>query len=135
MARPTKYDDERAKRIADLLRAGNTRKTSAEAGGICFDTFSTWIERFPGFSAAVSRAEAEAEALHVTTIMKAAREGDWRASESWLKRRRRADWGDTIKAEVTGSDGGPILQQFVGDTNRIYGNSEPISDASDQGAG
>ena len=135
MGRPTKYDDERAKKICDLLRAGNTRKTSAEAGGIDFQTFLNWEKGNSVFSTIVTRAEAEAEALHVTTIMKAAREGDWRASESWLKRRRRSEWGDAIKTELTGSDGGPILQQFVGDTNRIYGNSEPTSDASEQGAG
>lgn len=115
MARPTKRTPENEKKICDLLRAGNTRKCAVEASGIDYQTFSNWIHANSGFSAAVSRAESEAEALHVTTIMKAAREGDWRASESWLKRRRRTEWGDSI--DVRRIDDETLIKLLNGDTD------------------
>lgn len=33
---------------------------------------------------------------------------DWRAAESWLKRRRQKDWGDKQTTEVSGAGGGPV---------------------------
>lgn len=34
---------------------------------------------------------------------------DWRATESWLKRRKRKEWGDKLDQELTGADGGPVV--------------------------
>lgn len=42
---------------------------------------------------------------------------DWRAAVEWLKRRRKPDWSDTQKVEVTGEDGGPI--EFADATERV----------------
>lgn len=74
---------------------------AAESVGISCETFRLWMNDNLGFFGAVTRAEAEAEAFFTQTILKAAQgtpssAGDWRAAESWLKRRRRADWGDKI---------------------------------------
>ena len=39
----------------------------------------------------------------VTTV---GREFDWKAAESWLKRRRKEDWSE--RSEVTGANSGPV---------------------------
>ena len=51
-----------------------------------------WRQRYAGFAAQVSRAEAEAEVGHVARVAKAAQDGDCKASAWWLERRRHADW-------------------------------------------
>lgn len=123
--RRTKRTPQREKAILDGLRAGMTRVAAASRGEIHRETLDEWMDHFPTFSDAVTRAEAEAEARFTSTMAQAAaphevvettttqgpdgtvtktvirREFDWRAAESWLKRRRRADWGDN--QEVTGT--------------------------------
>ena len=74
---------------------------AAESLGIGYETFRRWMSDYEEFWGAVTRAEAEAEAMFTAVIAKAARgtdkePGDWRAAESWLKRRRRVEWGDNI---------------------------------------
>lgn len=103
MARPTKYTDERARRIADALAAGNTRRAAALSAGITERTFERWIARFVGFVAAVEKAEAEAEVAHVATIRSAATDGTWQASAWWLERRRSEDWGKRERIEIISS--------------------------------
>lgn len=92
----TKLTAETRKQILDLLRAGNTRLCAAQASGISKQSFYTYQERDAAFAFEVIQAESEAEAGHVIVLAKAASAGDWRASESWLKRRRRDDWGDYV---------------------------------------
>lgn len=129
MGRPTKRTPERVKRILALLKSGNTRTCAANASGISKETFYEWLREFPDFADAVTRAESEAEAAHVATIKRAATvhkvverrttvsdkdgtttievvryEYDWRAAETWLKRRRRADWGDSIDVRKLDDD-------------------------------
>lgn len=121
MARPSKFTPERAKTICDNLRNGCTRKAAVGAAHVDFVTFLNWLNRYSSFSTDVTRAEDEAEKRFAGVLALAAsphdvvetvtttdangvtktvetrrREFDWRAAESWLKRRRRADWGDTL---------------------------------------
>jgi hypothetical protein len=93
-------------KILAALRNGNTRKASAECAGIHEDTFHLWIRNNSDFSDAVAQAESEAEAMHVGVIAQAAQKGDWRASESWLKRRRAKDWSEAVV--VAGSKDNPV---------------------------
>ena len=102
MPRPTKYDAARAATICRSLEIGCTRKASAEAACISFDTFSNWMKSNPVFSALVTRAEAQAENAMVACLQTAAIT-DWRAAESWLKRRSRDEWGDNEKVTHGGS--------------------------------
>lgn len=92
MARPPKYSTERADAIVRAIRQGNTLATSARLGGIAYDTLNEWRKRFSEFSEAVTRAEAEAESLHVNAIVSAGVSGNWQASAWWLERRRTGDW-------------------------------------------
>jgi hypothetical protein len=101
MARPTKFSDRRMGIVCSALRDGCTRSAAAGAAGVHYDTFLEWTKEFSEFSEAVMRAEAEAEKTCTVAILKAAKgtktePGDWRAAESWLKRRRRKEWGDNV---------------------------------------
>lgn len=100
MAGKSKQSPEIIKRIIDLLRAGNTRKTSSIAAGISEDTFARWLASNADFADAVKKAEEEAVARHVAIIAKAA-ERSWQASAWWLERRRREDYGKAEKLDVT----------------------------------
>jgi hypothetical protein len=95
--RKTKRTPEVEKRILDALRVGATQKDACAAAGISWETFDEWCKAFPEFSESVTRAEGACAALMAATIYQAAREQkDWRAAESWLKRRRREEWGDSL---------------------------------------
>jgi hypothetical protein len=96
------FNPERAAQIVERLKAGCTRRAAAESVGVTYECLRLWLEasdrgreEFVGFLASVTRAEAEAEARMTACVVKAALD-DWRAAESWLKRRRREDWGDGI---------------------------------------
>ncbi len=104
MARPTKYDETRAKKICDLLRSGGTRKAAAGSAGVEYLTFLRWLGRYDSFVTDVSRAESDAESICAATFQKAALAGDWKAAESWLKRRRREEWGDNISLTTKNDD-------------------------------
>jgi hypothetical protein len=93
MARPTKYEPTRVKRITDALTAGNTRRAASAYGGVSEDTFTRWLTRYPAFAEAVQEAEARAEVNHVANIARAAQNGTWTASAWWLERRRPTTWG------------------------------------------
>lgn len=125
MAAPSKFTPARQRAILDGLRVGMTRTAAVSRAEITLQTLGEWIEDNLEFSLAVTRAEAEAEARFTSVMEKAAQphevvetttttndkgevvtkevirsEFDWKAAESWLKRRRRADWGDNVAIDV-----------------------------------
>lgn len=131
VGRPTKYTPQRIARLLRSLAAGNTRRAACAAAGISTDTLATWLRDYPDFSAQITRAEDEAEAMYASVIERAAgghevtitrettepdadglmvikrtvetrREYDWRAAQFWLSRRRSDDWGDKTKLEHAG---------------------------------
>lgn len=104
MPRRTKYTDELAASIAKALWSGASRKDAYEAHGIGHETFRVWLEQKPAFLAIITRAEAECAQRMAETLTIAALT-DWRAGESWLKRRRREDWGDRQEVAHSGSIG------------------------------
>ena len=116
MARPSKYNEGLAKAITDALKAGSTRMAAAEYVGVNYETFRRWMNDNIDFYALVTRAESEAEVMFTSTLAKAARgtstvPGDWRAAESWLKRRRRGEWGDSI--DIRKLDDETIIRLFA----------------------
>lgn len=103
MARPTKLDDLRAKRIIDALRDGHSFAAAARAGGIAENTLAEWRQRgadgdpeFSGFSRRANEASQEAESRAVRVIrsamesedLKLAHDAAWR----WLRTRRPLEW-------------------------------------------
>lgn len=53
------------------------------------------------FRSAVEKAEAEAEAAHITVIAKAASGGTWQASAWWLERRKHEDYAQRSKVDMS----------------------------------
>lgn len=100
MARPSKRTPEREASITAALARGNTRRAAAAAAGVTERTFERWMARFVGFVAAVEKAEADAELMHVANVAKAAEDGTWTASAWWLERRRADEWGRRDRLEV-----------------------------------
>lgn len=109
MARPSALTDEISKQICDSLKLGATKKASAESAGIDYATFNNWMKRgavekrgkFVKFFKAVGHAEAFCFRNMAATIAKAAADGDWRAAETFLKRRDPENWGDR---QIIGGD-------------------------------
>ena len=111
--RPTKLNSERAQAIVERLRAGCTRKTAAECGGVPYRTFLNWFQRgeratageFRDFYQQVEHAEAEAEEA-MTKVVREAAEG-YDASELHT----------TVKTEIrtkkTRSPDGTVIEEPV----------------------
>ncbi len=105
MARPSKLTAEVSEKIVRAIRAGNYPEVAARHAGVHPSTYYRWMERgelegsapeddpYRQFRAEVERAIADAEAAEVGLVIKAARDGDWRAA-AWLLERRFSDrWG------------------------------------------
>jgi hypothetical protein len=104
----TKRSPEVEAGILQALRDGCTQKDACESNGVTWETMNRWRLDDPEFRLAVSRAEAEvARAMAARLRVEATKaDGDWRAAESWLKRRRREDWSE--RQEITGAAGGGL---------------------------
>ena len=99
MARPSKLNPEVSEKIVRAIRAGNYPEVAARHAGVHPATYYRWMERgelegsaveddpYRQFRAEVDRAIADAEAAEVGLVIKAARDGDWRAA-AWLLERR-----------------------------------------------
>jgi transposase len=100
MARKTKLDAVRQKKIVEALRDGNFVTTAANLAGVDDDTVHRWVKRgreeaaegqqtiYTRFVEDFDRATAEAESTHVAVLKAAARDGEWRASDRWGDRQR-----------------------------------------------
>ena len=124
MARPSKFTPEVTETIIKALQIGATYKDAAEAAGVDYDTYNNWIQegktaksgKFFEFFGAVRKAEAQARLNYLSTIAQAAAKGDWKAAEAFLKRRDRANWGDTVDV-TTGGDKITKIQVIWDDTD------------------
>lgn len=87
--------------ILKLLRAGNSRATTADAAGIDEESWAHWMSakslRYRGFQNLVQKAEAEAEASLVAKVSRAANGGAWRAAAWLLERINPEDWAEPRK--------------------------------------
>lgn len=89
----SKRTDDRMAVICEWIGKGATAKDAAAVAGMSEATYYAWKASDPEFSEAITRAENECAARLAAKLAGAADE-DWRAAESWLKRRRSEDWGD-----------------------------------------
>lgn len=114
MPRPTKLNPHTHKAIIDALAIGATRKDSANAAGVDYTTFLNWMQKgeeaksgaFFQFFNEVTKAEADVRIKFASTFAKAAKDGDWRAAERYLRLRDPDNWIE--RQEITGKDGGPV---------------------------
>jgi len=134
MGRPTKYDEWIATRICNTLARGATRLGAALEAGINPDTFYDWLEKREDFSDRVARAEGEAEVALTESVFASATQaeakGDWKPAIEWLKRRRRADYGDTL--DVRKIDAETLLRLLQSQQEAFAAADQPaIEDAFD----
>lgn len=100
MGRPALFDDLRAKRAVDAVRAGLSRTAVAAKAGVSRATLLDWLARgrdgeapYANFLDRVRVAEAEAEQLMVECIRTAALDPKyWQAAGWWLERARPSEW-------------------------------------------
>ncbi len=128
MARPTKLTPEVHNEIVNAIAIGATYKNAVGAAGIDYQTFLNWLEIgrkvqdgelsktkkrkiYFEFFVSVEKAKHKAFLGYTKTIAKAANSGDWRAAESFLKRRDPENWGDKSKTDIT--SGGEKIQLTV----------------------
>ena len=113
--RPTKLHKDIGDAIISNLSIGATYKDAAESAGITYNTFLNWLDKgdkaksgiYYDFFGDVMQAQAEARLKYTKTIASAAAKGDWRAAESFLKRRDPENWGDKQGIDIK-SDGEKI---------------------------
>lgn len=100
---PLKYTEELVRRICAALEGGASRRAAAESNGISFMCLEHWLnpldkildeEQYLFLTESLQEAEARAELTHSGSIHRAGVEGDWRASDKWLAKRRPKDWAD-----------------------------------------
>ena len=90
MARPTKYNEDRAATICKYIAAGGNREDAARAAGVCKDSLYQWMRRHKEFSDRVM----EAEATSVIITERAAQKKD---PVRWLQAKRPLIWGNLGK--------------------------------------
>jgi len=111
--RPSKLTPETVKTLTDAIGLGASYVDACGAAGIDYSTFAMWMQKgrdakrgeYVDFLEAIRAEEAAATLRHLAVINNAAAKGDWKASLEWLKRRRRDDWGDASKVDLSNSDG------------------------------
>ena len=118
MPRPSKLTPETQTVIVDAILHGCTYKDAAEAAGIEYNTFNEWMKKgeeaksgaYREFNEAVKVANAQCAVNFTRIIQTAAAKGDAKYALEWLKRRRRAEWGDNV--DVT--TGGEMVKAYIG---------------------
>ena len=98
--RNSKMTDARIEAILNALRTGCTRRAAAAVGGISHTTLYDWMNNDLTLTAAIEKAEGEAEATFTAIVAKAA-VTSWQASAWWLERRKYMDFGRRDKLEMT----------------------------------
>ena len=120
MARPSKLNPETHAVIVDAILHGATYKDASEAAGVSYDTFNEWVKagreagrgKFFEFSEAVGVANAQCAVNFTRVIQSAAAKGDAKYALEWLKRRRRAEWGDNVDVTTQGNSINITLKGF-----------------------
>jgi transposase-like protein len=120
--RPTKLNPSRIEAILQALRMGGWRGPAARQAGIAEETLAEWIKRgeraiaqghpetlHAQLAAAIPKAEADAEALALARIGKAASEGQWTAAAWMLERKYPGRYGKRERVELTGANEGPVI--------------------------
>jgi transposase-like protein len=121
VGRKTVFTLENQQRIIAALEIGATLRDAALTAGVSEAMFHVWLKRgreatrkneFSEFLERVEEAQAKCRLNYTAVIAKAANEGDWRAAESYLKRRDRQNWGDSQDITTAGQ---PITLRVVYD--------------------
>lgn len=126
-------DEDVQRRIVEGLSLGMTYKMAADFAGISEKTLYNWLRKgregyspiYVQFLEAVKRTTAQNAAGHLSTIVKAAKEGRWQAS-AWMLERRFGWWAardqsalESAEVEGTESDEPMTFEEVVEDLRRL----------------
>lgn len=118
MGRPTKCTPEVVERICEALALGVSWAAAAAHAGMSEAALTEWKQRgndgeepFAAFLAEATRARDAAEVRMASIVIRAAEEGDAKAAQWWLERRRSASWGrqDSMAVTVEKADPAAVL--------------------------
>jgi len=117
----TNWTLERAKphmlKFCDKLRNSGNVRASCQAASIPRSTAYYWRNKFATFAAAWDEALEDAcDALEGVAWNRAIEHSD-RLLMFLLKAHRREVYGDVMRTELTGADGGAVALQYVGNVN------------------
>ncbi len=116
MGRPTKYDPKMCETVIKCGKKGMSKCEMALELDIAYDTFDRWQNEKTDFSEAVKTAMRHSQAWWERNGRIATFGGtDGFNATSYIfnmKNRFRADWNDTVKNELSGPDGGAIIQKI-----------------------
>lgn len=114
--RPTKYDPKMCDKVIECGKEGMSKCEMALELDIAYDTFDRWQNERQDFSEAVKAAMRHSQAWWERNGRMATFGGvDGFNATSYIfnmKNRFRADWNDTVKNELSGPDGGAIVQKI-----------------------
>jgi hypothetical protein len=121
MSRPTKLNAECQAQIIKALSMGATRKDAALSAGVWYTTFQDWLKRgeeegkgaFYKFYLLVARTEGDLRAKLASTILKAGAEGDWRASQAYLRMRDPENWIERTEDKQSGEVKHIITVEYI----------------------
>lgn len=155
--RPTKFDQNLVQDILTMAEAGKTDAEMAESIGVTEQTFNNWKHAHPDFFESLKTAKDIADdKVEVALFQRATGYShkaikmfcpngtivsktyieryppDTTAAIFWLKNRRPKQWRDVHKLEHSGSDGGPIKTQVVGEAQVLAAVEAAVSRAADE---
>ena len=110
--RPTKYSPEIVALICEGIAKGMPFKYAAARAGISQDTFCEWRTRYPEFSEAIKRAEADGMYANLKRIGQAASKGDT-ASAKWLLEHRYPEEFSRNRIEMKHEIEGQLKHQAI----------------------
>ena len=127
---PSKQTPDRAKRILDALKAGNSRRAACASASISDETLARWLERSVDFADAVMRAEADSELELVRYIRNAAAD-DWKAAAHLLACRWPDTWAKRSQITLTLRDEAALVAAELGlDAADIIAEAERLTRTS-----
>jgi hypothetical protein len=95
------------------------RGKDLEASGLELDEYE---QTFVAFAKEVEKARSMAE-IKAVEVIRNAMPSQWQAAAWFLERTNNAQWGRTVRTEVTGADGGPVQV----DVDSVYRKLEALS--------
>lgn len=138
--RPTKFTPERCKQIIDNIKLCMPLELACKAAGVSYACFRIWMNkgeeaksgRFREFFDDVQRAESDAMAGNLATIVLAVKNRDWRAA-AWILERRHAEFFSKSRIELTGQTAATSFEALMHEIQEI--EEKRAQDLEDAGAG
>jgi hypothetical protein len=126
--RPTLYSDAIASRICNHLETGTVLEHAARAEGVDSPTVRNWLYDNPRFARAVAMASSKAHVAMSESVFTAGKT-DWKAALEWLKRRDRANWGDTL--DLRSIDAETLLRMYTSQRQTTVNANEETLELGD----